>query len=533
MRPRIRTITAPEWRTIAARTAVLVAMWTLVAIPAGILLFTNSSTQTVIASHEAVVSPTFDGYATLDLGPYLPNMRYPTDSRLGADIKLGATNLTSYEALIARYSSIGSQPEGEIAKLRRSLGGMAVDSALSAALIGLSGPALWMLLGARRRSELLRQVTVRRGAYTGLTLVVLAAGLTQPWNRNDDRFLQDTGWDPVTEALPDVPIPAEAQPIEVEAGLMTTGTKRIAESLFDSYARSLEFYKDVLSATDSLSGQLRQPEEGQTVAVLVSDRHDNVRMDKVARAIADQVGATVLLDAGDDTSTGSEWEAFSLDSLDQAFRDYDHRYAVAGNHDHGDFVADYLDQLGFTNLDGEAVDGPDGIRLLGANDPRSSGLGTWRDEVGLSFEEHAERLADAACEYDEQGDRISTLLVHDAKSGKYALDRGCVDLVLGGHIHAQLGPTPVTGENGRLGYTYTNGTTGGAAYAIAVGSKLRRDAQVTLVTYEDGRPVGLQPVTVRTVGDFNVGDYTELDQVGETATEHAGTDNDPSGDASP
>ena len=63
----------------------------------------------------------------------------------------------------------------------------------------------------------------------------------------------------------------------------------------------------------------------------------------------------------------------------------------------------------------------------------------------------------------------------------------------------------------RSGYTYTNGTTGGAAYALAIGSKLRRDAMFTFVTYRDGRPVGIQPVTVRTTGELSVADYVELD----------------------
>ena len=67
--------------------------------------------------------------------------------------------------------------------------------------------------------------------------------------------------------------------------------------------------------------------------------------------------------------------------------------------------------------------------------------------------------------------------------GATALARGCVDLVIGGHLHVQVGPTRVVGENGKAGYSYTNGTTGGAAYAIALGSKLRRDAEVTLVTF--------------------------------------------------
>ena len=83
--------------------------------------------------------------------------------------------------------------------------------------------------------------------------------------------------------------------------------------------------------------------------------------------------------------------------------------------------------------------------------------------------------------------------------------------MLAGHLHRQVGPTRVVGENGKVGYTYTNGTTGGAAYAIAIGSKLRRDAEFTFVTYRDGRPVGIQPVTVTTTGDLSVAPYIELD----------------------
>ena len=110
-------------------------------------------------------------------------------------------------------------------------------------------------------------------------------------------------------------------------------------------------------------------------------------------------------------------------------------------------------------------------------------------------------FTDAACAADE---RVSTILVHDANLGRVALDRGCVDLVLGGHLHVRSGPQRVTGENGQVGYTYTTGTTGGAAYAIALGSKPRRDAGVSLVTYRDGRPAGIQWVTLQTNGVFDV-----------------------------
>ena len=504
--------------------------WAVVAVPVAGLVFAASSETTAVAGHEAVVSPTFDGYATLDLGPYLPSLRYPSGRPLGAHVDLGRTSLTSYEALIRRYATIGAQPEGEIAKVSAALRDIAVDSAVTGALAGLAGPGLWFLLGSRRRAELFERVTVRRAGFAGLSLTVVAVVVMQPWNFDDPDLEQEPAWRPLAKELPDVPIPEQAEPLEVEAGLFTSGTKRLAESMLDSYGRSVAFYEDLVETVPEIAAQIRTPEEGETVALLVSDRHDNVGMDKVARAIGDAGGATVLLAAGDDTSTGSPWEAFSLDSLDRVFADYDHRFAITGNHDHGEFVGKYFDKLGFTRLDGEQADGPEDIRFFGADDPRSSGLGSWRDETGLSFSEHAERVADQLCEYDEEGDRIATLLVHDANTGRYALERGCVDLVLGGHVHAQLGPTEFTGENGTVGYSYTNGTTGGAAYAVAIGSKLRRDAQVTLVTYRDGRPVGIQPVTVRTVGDFRVSPYIELDPA---PGERAETTNGPDGDETP
>ena len=79
----------------------------------------------------------------------------------------------------------------------------------------------------------------------------------------------------------------------------------------------------------------------------------------------------------------------------------------------------------------------------------------------------------------------------------------------------------MVGENGRTGTTYTNGTTGGAAYAFALGSKLRRDAEVTLVTFRDGVPIGLQPVAIRTNGEIVVKDFTDL-PLGSTRSDSVG-----------
>jgi hypothetical protein len=499
----------PGWRL----SLLLLAAWAILAAPAGVTLFLNTSRDTVIAGHDATVRASLDDYVTLDLGPYLPNFRYPTGSPLGARIDLGKTTADSYSALIQRYAFIASQPEGQITKVRATLTDLALDSAVDGAVIGLLAPAVVLLVGRRRWSEVRRAVTVRRTA--GLVAVVVVATLlvVRPGDRDDAPVEQDT-WQPLPAAIPDVPMPEEARPLQIESGLVTTGTRRLVESAIDTYQRSLSFYRSLVADAPTIGAQLHQPADDEVVGVLVSDRHDNVGMDPVARAVADQGGATFLMDAGDDTSTGSPWEAFSLESLDEAFDHYDERFAIAGNHDNGDFVTEQAEKLGFTTLDGTVIDGPDGLRILGASDTRSSGLGTWRDERGVSFGEQEDRLADLACDHDADGDRIGTLLVHDANSGGEALERGCVDLVLAGHLHEQVGPTATTGANAKVGYSYTNGTTGGAAYAVAIGSKLRRDAQVTLVTYRDGTPVGLQPVTVRTLGDFSVGAYVPLTPTG-------------------
>ena len=382
-------------------------------------------------------------------------------------------------------------------------------TALRAGVLGLAPVALWLLLGRGRRAQLMRhRVRAVTAAGTVVALVVLL--MLQPWREKPERVEHDT-WLDVAAAFPEVSVPQELSGWQIRRGLFTEGTRRLVFSLFDTFETSKVFYGSVVSSVKAVGEQFHMPGEGETVAVLVSDRHDNIGMDPVVRAAADAAGATAILDAGDDTSTGKPWEGFSLDSLDEAFEDYDARVAVSGNHDHGTFVSSYLQDRGWTHLEGDPEEPFGDVRLTGVDDPRSSGLGNWRDEKGLTFAEVEATIADDVCALDSDGQRVATLLVHDANLGRTALARGCTDLVLAGHLHVQKGPTRVIGENGKIGYSYTNGTTGGAAFGIALGSKLRRVAEFTFVTYRDGRPVGIQPVTVTTTGEVVVADYMQLD----------------------
>jgi hypothetical protein len=493
--------------------AAYLVSWFVMSLVLAAVIFFHSSRETTLASHDAVIHPDLSGHVVLLTGPVLPDVRVPTDERVGVSVTLGKTDAPSTSALIDRYALIASQPEGPEARVREVVADLMVDSLVQGAALALVPIVVWVLIGPQRRRALVaRPRGRRRSVALVLSLVVIGVVVARPWGQDDETLDTEEQWQPLATFLgPEVPLPEELDRVEVRGDVTTSQTRRLIESAIGTYDEGKTFYRDAEQAAEQLT--LHQPAEGETVVLLVSDRHDNIGMDRVARAVGDAAGAEAVFDAGDDTSTGSTWEAFSLDSLDAAFDDgpyADSKWAVTGNHDHGPFVGRYLSDHGWTMLDGEAVDGPAGVRLLGVGDPRSSGLGSWRDESGLSFDEVADRLADAACQADEDGDRITTILVHDANMGDAALERGCTDLVIGGHLHVQSGPTEVTGENGSVGYSYTTGTTGGAAYAIAVGASIRRPAGITLLTYRDGHPVGVQPVTLDTTGVFTVGDYEPL-----------------------
>jgi hypothetical protein len=506
-------------RTVAVVAAYLV-VWLVTSLACAAVIFLNSSRATTLASHDAVLRPELSGYLVLQTGPVLPDVRVSSGSRIGVVVTLGKTDARTTQELVDRYALIASQPEGPRARVEETVVDMAASAAARGAVLGLLPLLVWALVGGARRRQLAGRVRGWRGVAALVLVGLVVVGLRQPWEPDEQTLGDDQEWVPLAEFLGEsVPVPEELDGVEVRGDVTTSGTRRLVESAVDTYESGKTFYRDAAEAAAEL--QVRDPERGDTVVALVSDRHDNIGMDAVARAIADVAGATAVFDAGDDTSTGQTWEAFSLDSVSAVFDDDpydDSRWAVAGNHDHGSFVSRYLADHGWTMLDGEAVDGPAGVRLLGVDDPRSSGLGSWRDETGLSFEEVADRLADAACAANEDGDRISTVLVHDANLGAPTLARGCTDLVLAGHLHVRQGPTRVVGDGGAVGYSYTTGTTGGAAFAFALGSKVRRDAEVSLVTYREGRPVGIQSVVLQTDGAFTVEPYVALNPVDPSAS---------------
>ena len=491
----------------------LTAAWVLLAVPIWAALFVRSEAAMVVAGHDAVVRPTFDHHVRLETGPYLPDFRMPSDSTVGVRITMGKTEVQSTDELIQRYALIAAHTDVEARAVTREVKRLALDAAVRAGVLALVPLLVWELIGIRRRTEL--RTPSRTGVAVTASFLVLAAFSTwQPWRPTLPR-VSAGGWVSLPDALPGVSVPADLRRVEVQNEVFTQSTKGLVADLFGYYDRSKAFYQDLVAKVPAAATALHAPTEGQTVALLISDRHDNIDMDRVLRAFADEAGATAVIDAGDDTSAGQSWESFSLESLDDALRGVDDRVVVSGNHDHGAFVSGYLARHGWTHLDHTAAE-KFGVRFFGVDDPRASGLGAFIPVKGPTFAEETATLADEVCALDAQGDRVATLVVHDARMARGALERGCTDLVVAGHVHVQVGPERVVGENGKAGYTYTNGTTGGAAFAVAAVGKLRREAEFTFVTYQAGRPVGLQPVRVSTRGEFSVDPYVGLDLGGES-----------------
>ena len=501
----------------------LVGAFVLLLVFAAVALITTwtslrtDSREVVIGAQTTTVRTTFDGYATIDLGPLLPRLRLQEDlpMHLGVDIDVGesVSDATSIDALIQQNAVIASQPAGEIATVRATLLDMIIDAVVRGVGVGvlaaLAALVAWRLVGAERRAQLrtalgghLRERRARPLLTAGAGLLVAALAVTALVVPYGHTSVTEEEWVPAVDLLPNAGFTGRLATVEVAKGAATSGSLAIIEGAIETYNASVTFYQELLEAVPEEG--FHESGEDETVALLVSDRHDNIGMDPVARAIGDAGGATVLITAGDDTSTGGSWEAFSISSLADSFDGYE-VVAAAGNHDTGTAVVDAYRDAGFTVLDGEPTEVA-GIRFLGDHDPRSSGLTAGYTQGEETVAEQGRRLAAVACEDRE----VSTLVVHSPSTGQATAESGCVDLVVSGHLHRQVGPETVVGVNGEPTTAYTNGTTGGAAYAFALGSKLRRDAQVTLLTYRDGRPVGLQPVTITPGGDVVPGGYIEL-----------------------
>lgn len=482
-----------------------------VAVPVTAATFVDTERTVTIGAHNATARPTFDGHVTLVTGPLLPELRMPSDAVLGigAEVVLRDSPATDLESVLAQDAAIASQPEGEIAAMTSEITEMglaALQRGVAAGVIAMAVVGVgWVAVGPRRRRELRDQWPPEpRTALVGGVLAIVVLGAVMAY-APDPSTEREVAWVPIRQEFPELPDEARLAKVEISRGAATATSRAIVQGALDTYEESLAFYSSLAEKTKDVP--VRAPEAGQTTALVVTDRHDNIGMDPVAREVARAADASFVIDMGDDTSNGASWEAFSIKSLRQTFEDLP-IVAVAGNHDTGKYILREMERNDFLVFDGEPTD-VEGIRMIGESDPRSSGLtagynGNEGDNIA-AITEQSEKLAEAACEDGE----VSLMVTHSAASAKRTVQEGCVDLAISGHLHRQVGPTSTEGPQGTT-TELSIGSTGGAVYAFALGTKLRRDAQVAVLTFEAGRVIGLQIVTFKPGAVIDVGDYTTL-----------------------
>lgn len=518
-RPRLRR---PTLRAVLPRLLALAVLLAIV-VPIGLVVarttFESSERSISIGAHQAILRPDYSGEIVADFGPLLPMVKVPLDDPrfgIGARIQLGDADVASLDELLARDAVIASQPDGEIAAVEAALRSMWIDSAVRGAGVAVAVGAVlvtaWVSVGRERRARILAGTRhpQPRPVLAVVTAGAVVVGALVVADRADPTSVnRDVEWVSLSAAFPDLPSDPRIDRLEVSDGAALRSGASLIEGALRTYQESGAFFDKLAETAKDV--EVRTPEEGQTVALVVTDRHDNIAIDPTARQIAENAEATLLLDLGDDTSNGASWEEFSINSLAREFRDFE-IVAVAGNHDQGPNIADHMEDQGFQLLTGEP-ETIDGIRFIGDSDPRSSGLtkgytGDEDDNIA-AIKQQDEAMTEAAC---DDGD-VAVALVHSAASARQLAQSGCVDLVLSGHLHRQVGPDVVLSDDGDPTVTLTTGTTGGAIYAFALGTGLRREAQMTLVTFEDGRPVGLQLIDIQPGGTITPQAYVTLEDI--------------------
>ena len=378
--------------------------------------------------------------------------------RIGVDITLGKTEATSVDELLQRYAVIAASPRARSPRCATRSATWRSRRRCAARLVGLVplGSGCWSASGA---GELFHQARQLR-----LVEVGPGAGAAPPCcggSPGQDREAA-VAEAPGVDAAGRVPRPRGA-------AARRGGRPRDARRRHDrpDAAAHRERHLDLRPEQDLLHRRRRGRRPASSCAsrtrtrpwsLLVSDRHDNIGMDKVARAIGDAAGATAVLrrrrrHLGRRSVGGVQPRLRRR----RPSRTYD-RFGVAGNHDHGD-------------LRRAATSRPrlDDARRRGRRRPRRHpaarrrrpalqrpGQLARRDRAVASTEV-GDRLADAACDAQTRR-RVSTLARARRQPRSPRRSRAAAPTwSSAGTSTSRSARTGWSGENGATGYSLHDG----------------------------------------------------------------------------
>ena len=475
----------------------------------GLVLFLTSSRTVVLASHDAVVRPTSRGRRSCTPGPVLPDVRVDTGGAIGVDVQLGKTDADSTDELVQRYAYIAGQPEGQIAKVGHAVQAMAVDAALRGAVLGLVPVLVWLLVGPARRRELVGRFGLAPA------VVALGAGRRCSASRSGSRGASGERRSAADER------------VGRRSRSSSARTCRCPSEL-----DAVEVRGDVTTVADPPADRERGRHLRQEQGVL-RRRRGRRRRARAARAGGGRDRGRVRLRPARQHRHGpgrpGGRRRRRCDRGVRRRRRHLDRRELGG-------VLPGLGQRGVRRPRPLGRRRQPRPRLLRARLPRATTAGPcstarWstaraapparrrrpalqrarqlarRDRPELRRGRAAARRRRVRRRRAAERRCWSTTPTSAARRSTAAAPTWCsAATCTSGSARSRV----VGRERRRPATRYTTGTTGGAAYAIAIGSKPRRAAEVSLVTYRDGRPVGIQWVVLQTNGVFEVGEYVEL-----------------------
>jgi len=539
------------------RTLVLLTAVSLVSLGVGAATATASSP---VGPHEAQWSTTLDSTLSLDMGPLgqvsldspagILGVRVELEEVPGEADPAAVSESALGEALSsdgAAYLSLVTHPELTIERGLRAL----VDDALrragllesimlclvaagrlatrgrlrDAVRAGLSRPAASSLLTATAAVTVVALLvpSLRSEPVTGNRLEVLVGtplerarvsgrigDVVQAYGGRVSAFLDDnTAF--YTAAQANLRAAWEASQTidgttDVTAADGAVDTDRVARDAQD--AASAEASSTVTDSSSNAPTARSGGRQGSITAVMTTDLHCNLDVIAFSGVLDALAGATVHMDDGDLTMTGSDPEQICVDALDDAVPDGVARVATIGNHDSGS-TAERLRTIGWTVTDG-TVENVGGLRVLGDVDPERSPAGRTFQRGEENATDIGMRLAGVSCDAARKGNEADVVLIHRPDTFGPLVDDGCAPLLVAGHVHEERGMSTTRGGNLDVAQLISGAGKGGTSLG-----RVTQDAYMHVLSFDsEGGLLAWRTVTLHPDASVTVGAWEPVPEAG-------------------